>query len=154
MCFISGVAFGQDTLVKIYDPTANGKTQIANAVKLADSTGKQVFVQVGGNWCSWCVRFTRYCKSEVEIDTLLNNNYVVVHLNYSKENKNLDILKTLGYPQRFGFPVIVILDNKGNRIHTQDSGFLEAGAGYDKKKIIEFLSMWTRKALDPKLYTK
>jgi thioredoxin-related protein len=154
LCFMSGVAFGQDTVTKIYNPMADGKAQLAKAVKMADSTDRQVFIQVGGNWCKWCIRFTKFCKADTIIDTLLNNNYVVVHLNYSKENKNLDILKSLGYPQRFGFPVIVILDNKGNRIHTQDSGFLESGEGYDQKKVIQFLSAWTRKALDPKLYDK
>jgi len=149
--FISGIAVAQDT-AKIYNPALDGRMQIANAVRLADSTGRQVFIQVGGNWCKWCIRFTKFCKADTTIDTLLNHNYVVVHLNYSKENKNLDILKTLGFPQRFGFPVIVILDTKGNRIHTQDSGFLESGDGYDKNKVMEFLNSWTRRSMNPKLY--
>ena len=36
-----------------------------------------------------------------------------------------DILAKYGYPQRFGFPVFIVLDGNGNRIHTQNSAYLE-----------------------------
>jgi hypothetical protein len=74
------------------------------------------------------------------------------HLNYSKENKNLDLLKKYGYPQRFGFPVFIILDANGNKIHTQNSSYLEAGKGYSKEKIIDFLQGWSPVALKPESY--
>jgi hypothetical protein len=35
----------------------------------------------------------------------------------------------LGNPQRFGFPVFVIIDGDGNVLHTQDSALLEQGKG-------------------------
>ena len=49
-----------------------------------------------------------------------------------------------GYPQRFGFPVFIILDDKGNRIHTQNSEYLEEGKGYNKDKIAEFFEAGAR----------
>lgn len=79
-------------------------------------------------------------------------NYVFQLLNYSKENKNLDILAELGYPQRFGFPVIVILDGNGMRIHTQNSAYLEKEKSYDEKVMIEFLKQWSPAAIDPENY--
>ncbi len=45
------------------------------------------------------------------------------------------------------FPVLVILNSNGQRIHTQDSGLLESGDGYDTKKVIGFLKNWTQGAL-------
>lgn len=75
-----------------------------------------------------------------------------VLLNYSRENKNSEILTELDFPQRFGFPVFVILDSEGNRIHTQNSAYLEAGEGYDDKKVLQFLKHWTPAALDPENY--
>lgn len=134
---------------KLYNPEADGKQQLAQALVLADSLEKQVFIQVGGNWCPWCLKFNRFCIENKTIDTLLQNNYVVVHLNFSTENKNLDVLKTLDYPQRFGFPVIVILDSKGKRIHTQDSALLEKEGSYDLAKVENFLKNWTINALNP-----
>ena len=79
-------------------------------------------------------------------------NYVFGLLNYSKENKNLDILAEMEYPQRFGFPVIVVLDAEGKRIHTQNSAYLEKEKSYDEKKMVEFLGQWAPAALDPKSY--
>jgi hypothetical protein len=53
------------------------------------------------------------------------------------------MLERLGHPERFGFPVLVVLDSKGKVIHTQDSSFLEEGNGYDKAKVIRFFTNWT-----------
>jgi hypothetical protein len=61
-------------------------------------------------------------------------------------------LKDLGFPQRFGFPVFVILGADGNRLHTQNSAYLEEGKGHSVEKIKEFLEAWTVKALDPTNY--
>ena len=52
-------------------------------------------------------------------------------------------MKRLNNPARFGFPVIVILDENGKVIHTQDSSFLEEGKGYDKNKVERFFKSWT-----------
>jgi thioredoxin-related protein len=154
MLFGTIVSYAQDTQIKPYNPQSNAKDDLAKTIAKADSAGKNVLLQIGGNWCKWCLRFTKFCAETHEIDTLISNNFVLYHLNYSKENKNLDILKTLDFPQRFGFPVLVVLNRKGVRIHTQDSSFLELNDGYDKDKIIEFLSNWTPKAIDPKNYEK
>ena len=82
--------------------------------------------------------------------SLLKKDYVVEYINYSKENKNLDALKRLEFPQRFGFPVLVIIDRNGKRIHTQNSVYLEQGRGYSKDKVMSFLNSWKPSALDPK----
>ena len=90
------------------------------------------------------------------IDSVLNANYIIVNLNYSSENKNLKVLKQLDYPQRFGFPVLVILDGKGKRLHTQDSGLLEMPTGsqtyYNHDNVLNFLNKWKYAALDPSNY--
>jgi hypothetical protein len=109
-------------------------------------------VQVGGNWCVWCYRFNAFVKTDTLLKQLVADNYLVYHLNYSKENKNLDVLAKLDYPQRFGFPVLLVLDATGRRLHTQDSGLLERGNGYDENKVKTFLQSWSPAALLPELY--
>jgi thioredoxin-related protein len=137
---------------KLYHPTANAKTDIEKVIKLAKQSGKHVLVMTGGNWCSWCLRFNKFVTEDVQLDSAIKANYVMYHLNYSKENKNLDLLKKYGYPQRFGFPVFMVLDAAGNRIHTQNSSYLEAGKGYSKEKIMDFLQAWSPIALKPESY--
>ncbi|RYD88952.1 MAG: thioredoxin family protein [Sphingobacteriales bacterium] len=137
---------------RLYNPAANARKDVAAALQRAKAEKKQVLIQVGGNWCIWCYRFNAFTHADTAINALLRDNYVVYHLNYSKENKNLDYLAELGYPQRFGFPVMIVLDADGHRLHTQDSGLLEKGNGYDHDKVYAFLHGWARPALDPLLY--
>lgn len=137
---------------KVYDPSDNAEVAIAKAVHKAALEGKHVLLQIGGNWCRWCLAFDQKVSS---IDTLKNEieaNYVVYHVNHSKENWNWEVLKTLEYPQRFGFPVFVILDGKGNRLHTQNSEYLEDGKGHSTHKILQFLKHWSPTAIDAKQY--
>ena len=135
---------------KLYDPTSDAKVEIADAVKKAKKEGKHVFLQIGGNWCGWCIAFDKKVKSNDTLRKALEKNYIVYHLNFSRENKNLDILASLGYPQRFGFPVFVILDGEGNRLHTQNSTNLEEGKGHSTQKTLTFFNNWSLSAIDPK----
>lgn len=153
LCFcLSG--FSQDMKTfHLYHPEENAKKEIANAVSAAKQAKKNVFIQVGGNWCIWCARFNEFITGDKSIDSLVNGNYIVYHMNYSSENKNEALLEKYKYPQRFGFPVFLILDNEGNLIHTQNSEYLESGKSYDKEKVMSFLKEWSPAALDPKSYS-
>ena len=135
--------------VKLYDPLADAKKDLAAAVESAKQQNKNVLVQVGGNWCSWCVRLHGFFESDAKIDSILKADYVLVRINYSPENKNPEVLASLGYPQRFGFPVLVVLDQNGQRLHTQDTGLLELDKGYDSGKVMRFLLGWNRSAIEP-----
>ena len=139
---------------KIYNPAADAQSDINTAVKSAQLQHKNVLLQIGGNWCVWCLRFNKLVTEDAELNKYMNDNFVVLHVNWSPENKNEKVLANLGYPQRFGFPVFVVLDGKGNRLHTQDSGYLEEGKGHSKAKVMEFLQGWSPTALDPKNYVE
>jgi thioredoxin-related protein len=156
LLIISSVGLAQTTesthTKKVYDPSDNAEVAIDKAVNQAAQEGKHVLLQIGGNWCRWCLAFDQKVST---IDTLKNEieaNYVVYHVNHSKENWNWEVLKTLDYPQRFGFPVFVILDGKGNRLHTQNSEYLEEGKGHSTNKILQFLKHWSPTAIDAKNY--
>ena len=137
---------------KLYDPSDDAKVEITKAVKKAAIEGKHVFLQIGGNWCGWCILFDEKVSSNDTLRIYMENNYIVYHVNYSRENRNEDVLASLGFPQRFGFPVFVILDSNGNRIHTQNSAYLEEGRGHSSSKILEFLKHWSPTSVDPKQY--
>ncbi len=142
--------FGAVAQQKLYDPSIDGYGQLQQAVDSASQTGKHVLVQVGGNWCPWCIRFHEFCRQVPQIDSIIHAQYIYVPLNYSRENKNEKALEWLEYPQRFGFPVLVVLDSKGRRIHTQDSGLLEKEKSYDTTKVVNFLKNWTSTAIKPR----
>lgn len=149
--FVLQVAAQQERQ-KLYHPEADAQSEIQAAVEKAKKERKHVFIQIGGNWCVWCLRFNELVTGNDTLKNYIQRNYEVVHVNYSKENKNEAVLASLEYPQRFGFPVFVILSEKGNRIHTQNSAYLEKGKGHSAKKVLEFLENWSPTALDPKSY--
>jgi len=146
--------FSQDlSKFKLYSPTENAEEKIAQSVKQAKKEGKHVFVQIGGNWCIWCARFNDFITNDKSIDSLIHANYIVYHMNYSDENHNAKLLAKYGYPQRFGYPVFLILDGSGKLLHIQNSGYLEDGKkSYNRTAVFGFLSDWTPAALDPKQY--
>ena len=153
--FISAVALAQTPapakkeVVNIYNPKANAQADINAAVAKAKKEKKHVFIQVGGNWCVWCIRFHDLVNATPALKDYLEKNYETVLLNWSPENKNEEVLKKLKYPGRFGFPVFLILDGDGKLIHTQNSAYLEEGGGHSVKKVMEFFKNWNYGALQP-----
>ena len=137
---------------KLYDPSDDAKVEITKAVNKAEIEGKHVLLQIGGNWCGWCIVFDEKVTSNDTLRIAMEKNYIVYHVNYSRENMNEDVLASLGFPQRFGFPVFVVLDGEGNRLHTQNSVYLEEGNGHSTSRILEFLKHWSPMAVDPKQY--
>ena len=147
----SYVAYAQET--KLYNPAADAEKDIAAAVKKAKAENKYVLLQGGGNWCSWCIEFARFCKADPAIDSVMKSAFVWYHLNWSKENKNKKVFAKYGYPQRFGYPVFIILNGRGERLNTQNSEYLEDGRkSYNAEKVKAFLEMWSPGALNPKMY--
>ena len=152
LLFITNILFAQN--IDIYNPDADVKAEISAAVNKASLEGKHVFLQIGGNWCPWCVKFHRFVDADPEIKKYVDENFEVVKVNYDQKNKNEAVLSELGFPQRFGFPVFVILDGKGNRIHTQNSAYLEKDKSYNRELVLQFFKHWSPTAVDPNSHRK
>ena len=150
--FITSIAaFSQAEPVQIYNPDANAREDIAKAVRLAKVENKHVLLQIGGNWCPWCVKLHNMESTDPQIDSLLKADYIRVMVNIPKEKGKRDyaLLQELGNPQRFGFPVLVVLNTNGERIHTQDSWYLEQDSNYNRDKLVHFFKMWSVAAVNP-----
>ena len=86
---------------------------------------------------------------------MVNDNFVYIHVNYNprqsageeKTRQAAEMMKRLGNPARFGFPVFVVLDTTGKILHTQDSSFLEEDKSYSKEKTLRFFKNWTPAAV-------
>lgn len=130
---------------KVYDESIDPFEQIDQAVAKAKTDGKYVICQLGGNWCPWCIKFAKFIKEDAEIDKVVNDNFVYIHVNYKSRKDELaqKVSKRLGNAGRFGFPVLVILNPDGSVLHIQNSSYLEEGQGYNKAKVLDFFSKWT-----------
>ncbi len=126
-----------------FDPTRDAEKDIQAAVTLAAQTGRRVLLDVGGEWCSWCHKLDKFFEENKDVTEFMNEHYVVVKVNYSKENKNEKVLSQ--YPEIKGYPHLFVLENDGSLLHSQDTGELEAGKYHDRDKVFAFLKEWAPK---------
>lgn len=144
-------AFSQkEQEIKVYHPEADAMADLEAAISQASVSGKHILIFIGGNWCPWCVLLDGWIKDHASVDSMIQADFVALKVNYSREVPNEKMMDRLEYPNRFGFPVIVVLNSKGQRIHTQNTAYLEEGKSYDEKKVLDFLKSWNVQALKPK----
>jgi thioredoxin-related protein len=129
----------KETIQK-FDPSANPFKDLKQAVKEAKKGNKRILLDVGGEWCIWCHRIDQFIDQNVDIKNYLHDNYIVLKINFSEENKNVKFLAQ--YPKVPGFPHFFVLDKKGKLLHSQDTGLLEKEKSYDAEKMMTFLKEW------------
>ncbi|MEA1650118.1 thioredoxin family protein [Nitrospirillum sp. BR 11164] len=127
-----------------FDPARDAAHDVAVAASQAKAQGKRVLVDVGGEWCVWCHRFDALFTDDARLRTLRDQGFVTVKVNWSKENKNEALLGQ--WPKMAGYPHLFVLDGEGKVLHSQDTGLLEQGKGYDTGKVAAFLTEWGAKA--------
>lgn len=123
-----------------FDPARDAAKDISAAVNEAERTGKNVILDVGGDWCIWCRRLDQFFEQNKDVSDYMHKNYIVLKVNWSEENKNEAVLAS--YPKIPGYPHLFVLDAKGNLLHSQDTGLLESGDHHDRDKIMDFLRRW------------
>lgn len=128
-----------DTRVK-FDPDKDAAKDITEATALATKEGKRIILDVGGEWCIWCHKLDRFFQDNKDVSDFLHKKFIVVKINYSKENKNEKVLAS--YPAIKGYPHLFVLEQDGKLLHSQDTGELESGDHHDRDKVFNFLKKW------------
>lgn len=123
--------------VNEYDPKRDAANDIRHAIAIARKENKHVLLEVGGAWCIWCKILDRYFEDNPDLLALRKANYVMVKVNFSKENENKAALAK--YPKAAGYPHLYVLDAQGELVKSQDTGALEAGRSYDHGRMRDFL---------------
>jgi len=123
-----------------FDPTRDAAADVARALERAKASGRRVLVDVGGEWCSWCHVMDAFFASDAEARALRDASYVWVKVNWSPQNRNEAVLSR--WPKVKGYPHLFVLAADGTLLHSQDTGDLEAGRGYDRAAFIAFLRRW------------
>ena len=125
-----------------YDPRRDPANDIQDAIIEAGKTSKRILLEVGGEWCVWCHIMDRYFEENPKLLEFREKNFVMVKINFSRENENKKLLSR--YPAIPGYPHIFVLDTNGKLLHSQDTSKLESGKSYDLEKFFSFLRKWAR----------
>ncbi len=126
---------------KPFDPTRDAAKDLQAAMVQAKAENKNILMDVGGNWCPWCLVLDRTLAEDAGLHEVLEKNYVVVRVNFSKENQNAAFLSQ--YPAAKGYPAWYVLSPEGKLLKAEDTSDLEAThkleAGYNKAMLRSFL---------------
>jgi len=142
--FITGFSFPQSESnykpVTEFDPLRDPAKDVKEAVEEAKRSNRRIILDVGGDWCIWCHRLDEFIEKNNNLKTFLNKNFIIVKINYSKENKNEEFLSK--YPEIPGYPHFFVLEKNGELLHSQNTGELEQDKGYSQEKLMAFLKKW------------
>ncbi|MCA8948119.1 MAG: thioredoxin family protein [Planctomycetes bacterium] len=127
----------------VYDEAADGKQVVAAAIAKAKHENRRVLIQWGANWCGWCKWLAGTMKSDRDVAHELLYEYVVVHVDVGRFDKNLDLAKSLGAEFK-AIPFLTVLDGDGKAIVQQNTEPFEINEGdkrgHDPAKLLEFLT--------------
>jgi thioredoxin 1 len=124
---------------QLYRADANATQEIRQALAVAGKQHKNVLLDFGGNWCLDCHVLDNAFR-QPRIAPLLNSNYVLVHVDVGKYEKNLDLAKKYHVDLEKGVPSLAVLDAKGNVLYaTRD---FERARVMSEEDVIQFLDKW------------
>lgn len=121
-----------------FDPARDAEKDIADAMEKAKASGKKILLDVGGEWCIWCHKMDLFIKRHEKLNDAIEEKFIVVKVNYSKENKNENVLSK--YPKVDGYPHLFVLDSTGEFLHSQNTAELEKNKAYDLDKFLAFVN--------------
>lgn len=138
-------AASHNALADRYDPQRDPTKDLAAASEEAKRSNKNIFVVVGGEWCSWCHALERLFEEHSDLEALLDKNYVTMKVSMSQENPNRAFLSH--FPYIHGYPHIFILDSSGKLVHSQPTNVLEDDRSYNANRFKSFLEKFVPKAM-------
>jgi thiol:disulfide interchange protein len=124
---------------KLYRADANATQDIRRAVATAGKQHKNVLLDFGGNWCIDC-HILENAFHQPRIAPLLNDNYIVVHVDVGKYDKNLDLAKKYHVDLQKGVPSLAVLDALGKVLYA--TGDFERAHLMSEDDVIQFLDRW------------
>ena len=124
---------------QLYKADANAAQDIRRALATAVKQHKNVLLDFGGNWCIDC-HVLDNAFHQPRIAPLLNSNYIVVHVDVGKYEKNLDLAKKYHVNLEKGVPSLAVLDSLGKVLYgTSD---FERAHLMSEDDVIQFLDKW------------
>ena len=125
---------------KIYDDKRDPFKDANAAIALAQKTDRNILIEIGGNWCTWCHKIDAFLAANPDIYNELHSKFVLLKVNVSDTNENEAFMKAL--PPVLGYPHMYVSTSKGKMILSKDTAeFLEDGE-YSREAWLTFIKKW------------
>lgn len=139
-------------------PDEETSSRIQEAVKTASEEKKRVLLIFGADWCHWCSSLYELLEKDTEIKDFIQENYCVVIVDVGLKDRNLSVNEKYGNPIQLGLPVFVVLDKKGDPLHTQETQVMEHEdktlIAHQPSKVMDFLATWAHREIHIKNRTQ
>ena len=123
-----------------YDKKANAYEDLTKTMDKARENNKKILLIAGGDWCKWCGSFDTFLKKNEKVANDFYGSFEVLKVYYGNgmNESSKSLLKQ--FPVLKGTPHFYILDKNAKLLESIGTAYLEEGSGYNKRKIIEFIS--------------
>ena len=126
---------------KVYDEKSDPFSDANAALALAKATNRQVLIEIGGNWCSWCHKMDAFLVNNKDVYQKLHSQYVVLKISVSDSNENKAFMDSL--PPVLGYPHMYVSTASGKMILSKDTAELLSGDHYSRDNWLAFLDKWS-----------
>lgn len=123
----------------LYPANANAQKEIREATAAAAKANKRILLVFGANWCLDCHVLER-AFHQPRVAPLLENNFVVVHVDVGEYDKNLDLARKYQVDLDKGVPNLAVLGPQGAVLHSTRE-FSKAHS-MNEEDVIIFLDKW------------
>ena len=128
---------------KVYDDQRDPFKDANAALALAKKTNRNVLIEIGGNWCSWCHKMDAFLLKNPNVYKALHSKYVLLKISVSDTNENDDFMKSL--PPVLGYPHMYVSTATGKMLLSKDTAELQDNNGYSTEYWLNFLRQWQQK---------
>jgi thiol:disulfide interchange protein len=125
----------------IYPAPEQAQSDLAKALQSAAAGHRRVIVDFGGNWCPDCHVLDLYFHDAAN-KPILEADYVLVHINVGRLDRNIDIAERYQIPLKKGVPALAVLDSDGTLLYSQKTGEFEEMRRMQSGAVTEFLTRW------------
>jgi len=126
-----------------YDDQRDPFKDAMAAIQLAKQTNRNVIIEIGGNWCTWCHKMDNFLEINPEIYQQLHSKYVLLKINVSDTNENEEFMKSL--PPVLGYPHMYVSTSDGKMLLSKDTAELLENNQYSREHWLTFINKWQYK---------
>jgi thiol-disulfide isomerase/thioredoxin len=127
-----------------YDTAANADAQLDAAIARARKDGKEVLIDLGGNWCADC-RIMAGLMELPEMRSFLKAHFEMVSVDVGRFNKNLQIPARYGITSRLeGVPAFLVATPDGKLLNPGNVSAIQDARHMTPQALADWLAQWAR----------